>query len=151
MPGTQFHGELVYWPSAYPLRARVLARHAEPTNLRERMPGTGEIEEFFDSVGGALAKQPWLDRFPCLLSIATPIYQQSGASDEGERGDENAAQWYIRDAGGNALPLTTGDHWQLLALSGGFAADLAGEWDGERLLPLGVVADGVYTPLWGVR
>jgi len=28
---------------------------------------------------------------------------------------------------------------------------LIGEWDGETLLPLGMIAEGIYTPLWGVN
>jgi hypothetical protein len=40
-----------------------------------------------------------------------------------------------------------GDHWLLLALSGGHPVDVAGEWDGAAILPLGVVADGAYCVL----
>ena len=59
-----------------------------------------------------------------------------------------------REAG---TALFTSGHWlwseslRLLALSGGAPVDLAGEWDGERLLPLGAVVDGRYEVLWGVR
>ena len=51
------------------------------------------------------------------------------------------------DADGAALPLTPGDYWLLLAISGGLPLDLAGEWDGRQLRPLGALSDGVYHPL----
>jgi hypothetical protein len=46
-----------------------------------------------------------------------------------------------------ALRLAGSDHWKLLAISGGAPVDLAGEWDGDMVLPLGVVADGAYSRL----
>ena len=79
----------------------------------------------------AALEAPWLERFPCALSGVTPVC-----------GDGSA--WLVRDGDGAALPLAPGEHWRLLALSGGAPVDLAGEWDGEALLPLGVVADGAY-------
>jgi hypothetical protein len=150
VPGTQFSGELVYWPSAFPLRARVVARQAAVLPLASQEPGADDIVSFLGGVADALAKQPWLDRFPCLLHGVTPIPWQ-GRDDHGDHGDEAAGSqvWHVCDATGHALPLTAGDHWTLLSHSGGSPVDLAGEWDGEALLPLGVMAQGVYMPLWG--
>ena len=82
-----------------------------------------------------LARQPWMERFLCVLHNVTPICIDNGAA------------WYARDVGGAVLPLTKGEHWQLLALSGGHPVDLAGEWDGETLLPLGVLVDNTYIVL----
>jgi hypothetical protein len=45
------------------------------------------------------------------------------------------------------MPLAKGDHWLLLALSGGLRVDCFGEWDGETLLPLGTLAGGAYHAL----
>jgi hypothetical protein len=55
--------------------------------------------------------------------------------------------WHVRDTAGGALPLSRGDHWTLLALSGGAPLDLAGEWNGEALLPLGAIVSDTYYPL----
>ena len=51
------------------------------------------------------------------------------------------------DSAGYTLPLAGGDHWLLLALSGGRPLHMIGEWSGEKLLPLGAIVDGMYTPL----
>jgi hypothetical protein len=61
--------------------------------------------------------------------------------------DTTTGVWRVRDAEGAALPLTAGDHWLLLAISGGQPVELAGEWDGRLLRPLGVLGNGVYHPL----
>jgi hypothetical protein len=50
----------------------------------------------------------------------------------------------IRDREGLALPLVRGDHWKLVALSGGRPLDLAGEWDGAALRPLGAATGGAW-------
>ena len=78
----------------------------------------------------ALARQPWLDRFPFVLADVIPVPDER--------------QWQLDDQTGARLPLARGDHWLLLALSGGAPVDLAAEWDGTSLLPLGVVVDGAY-------
>jgi len=52
--------------------------------------------------------------------------------------------WYARDSRGDAVPLAKGAYWQMLALSGGHPIDIAGEWDGEALLPIGMMAGGAY-------
>jgi hypothetical protein len=62
----------------------------------------------------------------------------------------DGGRWLVRDRDGEALPLAGGDHWSLLSLSGGHPVALAAEWDGETLLPLGVVASGMYRMVQGV-
>ena len=47
------------------------------------------------------------------------------------------------------LGRSSGEHWALLALAGGHPVDLAGEWDGHALLPLGLVVCGQYHDLSG--
>ena len=134
VPGTRLAAELVYWPSAYPQRALVRWRTGSPTPLGETLPGAISLAAFLHGVAEAVARQPWLERFPCALRRVVPL-SGDGAGGPG---------WLVRDGLGAALPLAPGEHWRLLALSGGGPVDLAGEWDGEMLLPLGVVADGAY-------
>jgi hypothetical protein len=138
IPGTRLTAELHFWPGAYPLRARVAERRGEPAAHAGPLPGVEAVATYLASVADALAHQPWLDRFPCVLRDVIP-----GCAPRG-------AEWHVRDGAGHALPLAGADHWRLLALSGGHPVDLAGEWDGEALLPLGVVTEGAYAPLWGV-
>jgi len=46
----------------------------------------------------------------------------------------------VRDVTGRAMPLSTRfrERWRLLAVSGGAAVPLFGEWDGDALTPLTV-------------
>jgi hypothetical protein len=92
--------------------------------------GTDSIGSFLEETAEALARQPWLDRFPCALRGVVPISAGDG--------------FHVRDREGRALPLVRGDHWKLVALSGGRPLDLAGEWDGGAFLPLGAAAGGIW-------
>lgn len=133
VPGTRFEADLAFWPGSWPLRALVRERRgsAEPLQSLPVVPGTDSIASFLDATAEALARQPWLDRFPCVLREVVP------ATDGG-------ATWWVQDRDHQRLPLGPGNHWQLLALSGGHPVDLAGEWDGEAVRPLGTIAQGRY-------
>ena len=130
--GRRQRAELVYWPGALPQRALIASRQGSASILQERLPGVESIAQFLDSVTAGVARQPWQERFLCVLRDAIPLY------------DRDSEQWWIRDSSGQALPLIGGDHWRLLSLSGGMPVDFAGEWNGELLVPLGVLADGTY-------
>ena len=131
LPGVRQAAELVYWPSASPQRALIRQRHGAPTPLTGPLPGAPSLAAFLDGVAEATARRPWLERFPCALRGVVPLHGEGSG-------------WLVRDGEGMAVPLAPGEHWRLLALSGGAPVDLAGEWDGEALLPLGVLADGAY-------
>jgi SWIM zinc finger len=130
--GARQAADLTFWPSAFPLRARLEARHGEILPLQDCLPGAESIEDFFKQVAAILARQPWQERFLCILRDVTPLCREQGK------------RWYVRDSSGAALPLTKGEHWRLLAISGGQAVDFAGEWDGEALYPLGMLVDSKY-------
>lgn len=135
MPGVSQRAELGFWPGASPQRAYLLTRQGDVHSLTGPLPGACAIEPFLSGVSESLARQPWQERFLAVFSQVIPHY------------DKNTSTWRIRDADGAALPLTTGNHWLLLSSSGGLPVELAGEWDGEALRPLGVLADGIYHPL----
>lgn len=130
-PGTHQDATLVYWPSACPQRALIHARYSRPASIASPLPGAESIDAFLEGVARASARQPWLDRALCVLSGATPRWGAEG-------------HWLVHDRDGHSLPLARGEWWELLAVSGGYPVDLAAEWDGDALLPLGVVADGSY-------
>ncbi len=134
-PGSRQEAELTFWPGVYPQRAQMHARLGDLIPLKGELPGVEKIDVFLNNVADALSRQPWLERFPCLLRGVVPVCSEEGRL------------WHIRDHEGKALPLKGADHWLLLALSGGHPVDLAAEWDGETLRPLGVMADGAYTLL----
>jgi hypothetical protein len=127
--GTVVRGDLAFYPGAYPLRAVVWSRTGTATRAQD-LPCHGTLEAFLDHTSTVTASQPWLERLPVALEAVVP-------SIDGRR-------WLVRDRDGGVLPLAGGDHWMLLSLSGGHPVNFAAEWDGEVLLPLGVVAEGTY-------
>jgi hypothetical protein len=127
--GTEVRGELAFYPGAYPLRAVVRARTGGGTRV-EKLPGHGTLEAFLDHTSRATARQPWLERLPATIEGLVPLL--------------DGGRWLVRDRDGGALALARGEHWTLLSLSGGHPVDLAAEWDGEMLLPLGIVTGGTY-------
>lgn len=129
--GSHQIAELVFWPGVTPQRARMKERRGEIQPIQSRLQGADTIETFLQSVAAALALQPWQESFLCVLQDAIPL------CDKGQR-------WYMRDKTDAALPLGKGDHWQLLALTGGMPVDIAGEWNGETLFPLGVLVESTY-------
>jgi hypothetical protein len=133
MPGTRFEADLSFFPSALPLRALIGERRGTPQPL-DQVPAARSIEDLLGTWSRALASLPWLDRYPAALMSVTPVRDAS-------------TSWYLRDESGAMLPLARGDHWLLLALSGGHPINVAGEWDGSAILPLGAVADGRYRVL----
>jgi SWIM zinc finger len=129
LPGSRIDATLTYWPGAYPQRA--LVRQHVATGAFSSLYGDPDLGIFLQGVAQALAAQPWIDRFPCVLGAVTPL-----ATDEGP--------WQIVDGEGLALPLAPGTHWKLLSLSGGMPLELAAEWNGEYVLPLAAAVDGAY-------
>jgi hypothetical protein len=130
LPGTHQEAELAFWPGAYPLRARFVARSGAPAPLAAP-PAADTLDAALAGAAHALARQPWLDRFPFTLGDVTPLRDDSD-------------RWLVRDRDDGALPLTPGEHWPLLVHSGGAPCHLAAEWDGAALRPLGLWADGTF-------
>ena len=127
VPGIAFDGTLVFFPSAAPLRAIVKERTAAvewPVGL-----GYADLSEAVAATASDDARMPWLEAHPVLLRDAMPTIQ-------------TPAQ--VRDVAGQAIALSTRfrDRWRLLAVSGGAAVPLFGEWDGEALTPLTVWGEG---------
>ncbi len=133
VPGTCFEADLVFFPSAFPLRALIKQRQGS-ASAWDRMPGYPTITAAIQAYASALAANPWLERFPLALPAAVPV----------RRGE----QWWLRDAEGRRLPITPHFErgWELLALSGGNPLGVFGEWNGESLRPLSMWA-GRFLPL----
>ncbi|MFN8477950.1 MAG: SWIM zinc finger family protein [Kouleothrix sp.] len=131
LPGSALDAELVFFPSAVPLRAVVRERLGLAGGLGD-FPGEPYCADALARYATALAQHPWLERSLVALSAGIPAYQ--------------AGSWWLRDQAGDALPLARGftRGWQLLALSGGAPLAIAGEWDGTALLPLSAWADGEF-------
>lgn len=137
-PGHAFHGDLRFWPGTAPVRARIDSGLEDAFPLQGVLPDFTTVTEFLANMAHSLARQPWQDRFLCRLHAVVPICDAGGA------------RWLVRDAAGLALPLDGGQHWRLLALSGGNPIDFVGEWHGAALLPLSCSVGGTFYRLWGV-
>jgi len=133
--GHIYEGELIYYPGSYPLRA--LLKEANPTgeNLTS-LRGNSGLEAFLEGYAEALSANPWLANFPCCLQEVIPV---SVDSREGEK-------VILVDAEKKVVPLLINEEtsWTLLALSGGHALTVFGEWTGRELVPLGVVTGGRF-------
>ena len=134
VPGTCIDAELVFFESAYPLRAMVKNRDGIPTPLH-KIPGSKSIAEIMQTCAQALAHNPWIEQFPVALHDVIPN-QKNGI-------------WFVYDAHKHPLPIQpkSRKNWQILALSGGYPLDIFGEWDGEYFLPLSVWTDNMLVSL----
>jgi hypothetical protein len=127
--GTEFDGEVAFYPSALPLRALVKARTGTTAMIGDLPQALGDAgcEDALGRYAGALALVPWLARWPMLLMAVTPHAGTDGRS--------------VVDRHRRLLPIKPGyaDFWRLVSMSGGRPINLVAEWDGEHLLPLAVV------------
>ena len=133
--GAVIDAELVYFPGAYPLRAIVKQRHG-PTSSPDGISGYPKIADAHEAFTGAIAANPWLEKFPMPLLNVTPL----------RHGHEHSEMWFVRDAEGRVLRLAPRfeSGWTMLALSGGREIDIFGEWDGDHLWPLSAFAENRF-------
>lgn len=134
-PGTRFEAELAFYPGAHPLRALVRERSGVPETA-SALPGSASIDGALGEWSAALCRNAWTERICLSLRAVTPV----------RHGD----RWFLRDGDGAALPLAHAADdagWILLAAGGGRPMQVAGEWDGTALIPLGAVAEGRYLVL----
>jgi SWIM zinc finger len=129
--GAVIEAELVFFPSAYPLRAIVKQRHGAPAPP-ERILGYANIADAIEAFANATAANPWLEIFPAPLLNVTPL-RHTGA-------------WFVRDSESRALKIARRFEsvWTMLSLSGGREIDVFGEWDGAHLWPLSAFAEGRF-------
>jgi hypothetical protein len=133
--GRQQFATLAFWPGATPQRAMFAQRQDQIKPLQRPFPAEESFSTFFTLVAHNLAQNPWQEHTLCCIHACTPIY------------DHHNNTWQLRDQGNQVLPLSQGEHWKLLALSGGYPLDLACEWNGEMLFPLGVMTENNYSLL----
>jgi hypothetical protein len=126
--GTHVDADLVFYPGAAPMRALVAERHADPEPL-DRLPGHRTLAAVLAARAEALARNPWLDRFPVALRDVVPA----------RSGD----RWAIVDADGDSFPLAERQAWWGLAsVSGGHPVDVFAEADADSLTVMSVAANG---------
>ena len=123
--GSEFDGELVFYPSASPLRALIKEQGTLRPMADEDSPPM-VFAEVIEDYARAIAAQPFLEFYPMMLSNV--------------RLQLDAERWLLIMPGSQALPLPENFKygWQLHAVSGGQAMCLVGEWDGYCFHPLSV-------------
>ncbi len=126
--GAEFDAEIAYYPGAAQQRALIVRREGAPVEIRS-LAGAQTIASLLSSVSRALARQPWIERFGTVLSAVAPVLEGPG-------------MLRLVDAAGDHLAVASIDPYLLLALSGGAAIDVSGEWDGEVLHPSLAAIDG---------
>ncbi|HEX6040800.1 MAG TPA: hypothetical protein VFZ20_22260, partial [Longimicrobium sp.] len=135
-PGTRLDAELVFYAGNLPQRALVRERFGAPEPAAA-LPDAGSADDALGAWADVLRRNPWTERIAVVLGGVVPARGEDGG-------------WMMRDADGAALPLARVAEpaaWMMLAVAGGRPADVAAEWDGDALLPLGMVADGRYLVL----
>lgn len=133
--GSEIEALLCFYPGALGLRALVKSQGTVQA-CTDPLDGA-PVEQALADYAGALARVPWLERWPMTLGSVTVRVHRL---EDGEHG------WSLVDATGArvALPPRFTHGWHLLAASGGQALDVFGEWDGEVLLPLSIAARGAF-------
>jgi hypothetical protein len=161
-PGTEFDGELCYYPSAYPLRALVKRQdetralgppaasfRASNKTLRAKRIGEDstlvrrdECNAAMRDLLGALSLDALLATYANALAVQPfldrhPVLLNGLVPDASDHG-------VVHDALGRRIALHPEFRHplHLLALSGGHPLTVCGEWDGRVLLPLSVWHDG---------
>ena len=121
VPGSVVDADLCFFPGAQPLRALVAQRHGPPGAATA--PAGGSAADALGEYAAVLAADPWLDRWPVLVTGVLTI---------------SAAGWHLLDRMGAALPidLVGGEPWRLLAAGGGGPVTVAGEWSPSGLRPV---------------
>lgn len=126
--GSRFDDELVFYPSAVPLRALRKELSAPHRRIAAgNLPLGLSMGEGLKAAAGTLARNPWIERWPLLLRdvVIAPAAAEPGVS------------CVARDSEGHTLRIRSHEAqaWQLVAISGGRPLTLFGEWDGESLSP----------------
>jgi len=140
MVGTVIQAQLIYYPSATPLRAMIKQCEGEPLPLVD-IPGIDTIDKALVDFSQAIARNPWLERWPAALSAVTIVPPRSTRQEN--RG------WRLQDQDGRELPVSSRftDAWTLAAIAGGCPVTVFGEWDGEYFFPYGASTGEAYFAL----
>lgn len=127
--GQKIDAEFVYFDAATPLRALEKKRHASIAP-HYALSEPSDIHSLQSQHSARIAINPWLERWPAVLGPVTPIL-------EGDR-------LYLDDRQHRRIPVRSGfrHQWNLIALAGGGALTIFGEWDGDAFDPVTVECRG---------
>jgi hypothetical protein len=133
MPGSSFQGDLVFYPSATPLRVAVDAVGDAGPAITS-LPAASSIADAVGTFAGVLARNPFVTSWPVILADVVPI----------GRGTE----MHLRDSSGAAVRAAPDAiAARLLALAGGHSVTVFGLWSGRATRVLAAIADGRFVDL----
>ena len=135
LPGSEYDAELVFFPSAAPLRALLKIKTGQPSVMSE-MPGFSSFEPALDYYSKVISKNPWSERVPMAINDVQPKISHDGT-------------FIVRDSERCEAELGGSDllAWQMIAVSGGRPVTAFGEWDGEIFHPISLFAEGGFQRL----
>lgn len=114
--GEEFEAELIFYPSAAPLRALMATRGQASSGVA--WGGAPSVSAALAAWDGVLARQPWQESWPVLIGGAHIA-----------RGEADTL--WLTDGGGDALPLDMAKSETIASLIGLPAIKAAGLWDGR--------------------
>lgn len=120
MPGEAFSAELVYYPSAVPLRA-VIANRIETDGTQDPPPKPAGLAQSLDAYDELRARQPWLGQWP--IRFRNAAVQQFGSQ----------GLWVVD--GDHGVPLHPRQQDEALVLADVAISELTGLWDGRYFSP----------------
>ncbi len=115
LEGERFAAELVFYPSAEPLRALLVSKSEAATDAAP--PTTLDMDAALDAFEARRARQPWLGAAP--ISFKTRTVQQT----------KKGALWISDDSG--SLPLDPRQRDELIVLKDLPMSAVTGFWDGR--------------------
>lgn len=127
--GQVLDATLTFFDGEPAMRALEKARHgSEPR--RVELPEGADVAALQSAFAAMLARNPYIERLPFVLSGVHPMLGTEG-------------RLSLRDEAGRSVPVATSckHHWELIALSGGRAVQLFGEWNGRSFDPYCVQLD----------
>jgi hypothetical protein len=137
LPGQRFDAALHFYPGSGQYRALIGERgDTAGERLGAALPPAQSLTDVQRRFAELIAEDPWTSRMPAVIEAA-PV-----------PGRPPGEPWLLRDRLGSACPLldSGGEPWPLLARSGGDPIRIFGEWNGQGLRPISMLADGSGLP-----
>jgi hypothetical protein len=137
--GTEFDGEMAYYPGVYPLRAILKQRTGSLQASQKIEQGCASIQQMLAEYSDILSGFPWLEQMPVLLQQVHVTAETSGEK----------TRFYIVDPQGDTLTVTASFScgWNMLSASGNMPVNLFGLWDGWCFEPISMAACGMFYSL----
>ena len=135
--GTVLHGEVVFYPSAFP--QRVLLKKFSPVDRPfDLHHGYTTFSAFANDYARAVGQLPWLSHFSAFLKEVVPVLNSP-----------RDGNFVFVDKEGRQLPTSAEEKlgWKMVAMSGGRPSSFFGVWDGKMFQPLSAVVKGQFRPL----